>query len=246
MNERVQRRDGFTLIELLVVLAIIVILAALLLPALSRAKEQARRIKCINNLREVVIGARLWISDNAGEYPWHLMPKDGGLFGPAAGDAWRDFAVFSNELTTPKLLVCPSDVKTKSTVNSWTEFAAPANQSNAVSYFVGLDAYEQIPASFVAGDRNIVGGASDKCSTVSSNQVRCRELRPPNSAINWSNSIHRAVGAIVLNDGSVQSTRYKGLQEIMSTAFKSVYGSEVRSPSGAKVSNHILPPRTPQ
>ena len=60
---------GFTLIELLVVVAVIAILAALLLPALSSAKEKGRRIACVSNLRQVALGAQLYMDDN-----------DGGLF----------------------------------------------------------------------------------------------------------------------------------------------------------------------
>jgi prepilin-type N-terminal cleavage/methylation domain-containing protein len=56
-------RFGFTLIELLVVVAIITILAALLLPALSRTKENARRITCVNNLRQINIGFRMYADD---------------------------------------------------------------------------------------------------------------------------------------------------------------------------------------
>ncbi len=60
---------GFTLIELLVVIAIIAILAALLLPALSRAKASGKRTECINNLRQISIGIHLYAGDNGDTLP---------------------------------------------------------------------------------------------------------------------------------------------------------------------------------
>ena len=64
-----QRRHGFTLIELLVVIAIIAILAALLLPTLSRAKESAKSIQCLNQLRQVSLATRLYAEENEEFFP---------------------------------------------------------------------------------------------------------------------------------------------------------------------------------
>ena len=60
---------AFTLIELLVVIAIIAILAAMLLPALSRAKESGKRIACINNLHQLNLSGQIYKDDNQGVYP---------------------------------------------------------------------------------------------------------------------------------------------------------------------------------
>ncbi|MGA2866179.1 MAG: prepilin-type N-terminal cleavage/methylation domain-containing protein [Verrucomicrobiota bacterium] len=93
---RQAKRLGFTLIELLVVIAIIAILAAMLLPALGRAKETARRISCVNNLKQMGTAGVMYVDDNRGYFP----PRSIERRWPAAFyDNYRDL----------HLLRCPSD-----------------------------------------------------------------------------------------------------------------------------------------
>ena len=193
-------RPGFTLVGLLVIIAVIAILAAMLLPALASAKRKAQRINCVNNLKQDGLAFRLWAGDNGDKYPMAVSTnKNGTMEYAEGGNAFRHFQVMSNELSTPKILVCPADDRTAA-----ASFARLKNQN--VSYFVGLNVEETRPQMLLTGDRNITNGLSPVRSVL--------ELRAKIPA-GWTEALHNGAGNIGVADGSVQQASIPGLQQML-------------------------------
>jgi len=192
--------QGFTLVGLLIIIAVLAILAAMLLPALASAKRKAQRINCVNNLKQDGLAFRLWEGDNGDKYPMAVSTNKGGTMEYAEdGNAFHHFQVMSNELSTPKILVCPADNRTAA-----ASFARLKNQN--VSYFVSLDATEVRPQMLLTGDRNVTNGLSPVRSVL--------ELRPEIPA-GWTEAMHNGQGNVGLADGSVQQVSIPGLQQML-------------------------------
>jgi prepilin-type N-terminal cleavage/methylation domain-containing protein len=196
MNQATRRPYAFTLIELLCVIAIIAIMAAMLLPAVAGAKAKGQRAQCISNLRQLGIGFTTFAHDHEGKFPAQVATDAGGAQELAFRAynipgkfyfAYQLFLPVTNELSTPRVLWCPSDRR-----ESTERFSSFSNAS--LSYFMGLNADPSLPSSVLSGDRNLT---NDYIAPSSLLRFGSQHL------LRWSGELHRFKGDLLKADGHV-------------------------------------------
>jgi prepilin-type N-terminal cleavage/methylation domain-containing protein/prepilin-type processing-associated H-X9-DG protein len=192
-----RRAGAFTLVELLTVIAIIGILAALLLPAVTRSQTRAKRIICLNDLGQLGLAFQIFSHDHAGKFPMQVPMSDGGSQefvqnGYAVGGefyfSYRHFQVLSNELAVAKVLACPADTRLPA------QNLSTLVNSN-LSYFIGVNADYDKPNSVLAGDRNIANVPPGNPSIVHGGA---------GNRLIWTKELHELKGNVLFSDGHAE------------------------------------------
>jgi hypothetical protein len=201
--------NALTRVEVTVTVVVLMFLAVVLFQALHSSnsnlrdmRSEVQRINCVNNLKQVGVAFRLWEGDHNDKYPMQVSVTNGGAMELiATGNVAACFRMMSNELSTPKILLCPAD-----THRVWATNFSTLNNSN-ISYFVNLDAVEAYPQMFLDGDDNLtVGGVPVQAGILN---------LWTNSNVGWTKERHHSAGVIGIADGSVQQLTTDGLRQAL-------------------------------
>lgn len=196
-----QTNRALTRLEVLAIVAVACLLFCVGVAWLIQARQRSGSICCNCNLKNIGLSFRVWEGDHGDKYPMQTSVTNGGTMELANGStAWINFAVMSNELATPNILICPEDKTRIFATNFTTDFS-----NSKISYFVSLDASSDQPEMFLSGDENFaVGDVPIKSGLL--------ELST-NISVTWTTARHKFIGNIGLADGSVQQITTTNLQQ---------------------------------
>jgi prepilin-type processing-associated H-X9-DG protein len=192
-----QTKLALTKVEVLVVLAALAIVAALLLPQMKGPQPYAPRTSCANNLKQIGLSARTYALDNADHFPMQVSVINGGTMEfVGGGQVFPNFQVMSNELSTPKILVCPADKDRTYATN----FAIGFSDQN-LSYFLSVDAIPENGTTLLCGDRNLTNQRSAGSRFVGLSG---------GAQIGWTKAVHSKYGNVCFVDGRVEGVANGG------------------------------------
>jgi len=207
---------AFTRTELLATLAALFLLGAVALPLLASSKPRSERVLCLNNLRQIGVAMNLRATETDNLYHWRVPVANGGVSGHAQqGNTWFQFAWVSNELATPRILMCPAD-KAKKLATSWGiedngGFLHASYRNLAASYGIGLDAFSDNPNHVLSGDRNMDTRILAGCSAGPTGVPTF--LVPSDLRTKWTHNIHFSSGNALFTDGRALELSNKELRE---------------------------------
>jgi hypothetical protein len=198
---RLANSQAFARKDLLVLVVVVFLLASLAWLEFGNARVRSWTLCCNCNLKQIGLAFRTWELDHTNRYPMGLSTNLGGTREYLAfGETFRHFVVMSNELSTPRILVCPSDWRRSAA--SFTNALANTN----VSYFVGFLDNSENPQMLLSGDRDLTNGAPR-----SGNSIGLTDANPTG----WASRLHRGLGNIALSDGSVQTFHTADLRQMI-------------------------------
>lgn len=208
---------AFTKLDMVIVigtLAMIAILAVYVQPRTGFTGPRSSRIGCISNLKQVGLGFRMWANDHGDLFPWQV---------PVAGGGTKEFArlpyaelhylAASNELNSPKILNCPTDME-RTRTNAWD---APLHLS--LSYFAGLNADGTKPATILSGDRNV---------STNSSTLKGFLVVQDTAQLQWTKDLHQNHGNIGFADGSAAQLSTSNLRKSFNAALEALTNQPVR------------------
>jgi len=208
--------------EILFVVGVLALGALLILPELAKTTQRAAGTSCVNQLKSTGVAFRLYANDVDGKNPFQLLAERAtngssaspfGSFDPTNGDdLWRIFQEAGNELSSPKILICPKDTRVAAsnfaeTNISSNSFAYATHRLNALSYWFAPETRVDRPDLLVLGDRNLY-----RAGTLLDGGQRLGATSSETKPLEWGSEMHRRTGNIAFSDGSVGQLRSDGLR----------------------------------